>query len=110
MAVSHVSFNLLLRHQSRYRVHDHDIHRSGPHHGLRDLQSLVSAVRLGNIKLVDIHTNILCINRIQRMLCVNKPGNASLLLYFCDHMQRNGRLTTGLRSVDLHHTSPRNTA
>ena len=35
---------------------------------------------------VDINTYILCINRIQCVLCIYKSSNSASLLYFCDHM------------------------
>ena len=86
MAVSHISFYLLLRHQSRDRVHYNDIHRSGSYHSLRNLKGLISAVRLRDIQFINIHTDILCIDRIQRMLRVYKSGNPASLLHFRDHM------------------------
>ena len=44
------------------------------------------------------------------MLRVDKSGDSSVFLYFCDHMQGNRRLTTGFRSVNLDDTSLRDSA
>ena len=44
------------------------------------------------------------------MLCIDKSCDTAAFLDFCYHMQCYGRLTTGLRSVDLHDPSFWNTA
>ena len=49
MAVSHISFNLLLWNKCRNRVNNDNINRTGTHHRLRNLKCLISAVRLRNI-------------------------------------------------------------
>ena len=105
MGISHISVNFRLWHKSCYRIDNYNIDCSGTHHGLGDLKCLLSAVRLGNIEIVNINTDILCIDRIKRMLCVNESGNSTLLLHLCHTVQCNGSLTTGLRSVNLNDTS-----
>ena len=86
MAVSHIPIDLRLRYQCSYGVHYNDINSSGTHHGLGDLQCLLSVIRLGNVQIINIHSDILRIDGIQGMLCIDKSGNASPLLYFSDHM------------------------
>ena len=93
MGISHLPVNLRFRNQCRNGVHNHDIHRSGAHHGFRNLQSLLSIIRLGNIKIINIYPNILSVNRIQSMFCVNKTRDSSPLLNLCYHMQRYCSLT-----------------
>ena len=110
MRITHIAFDLCLWNQRCHRVHDHNIHCSRTHHGLSDLQCLFPIVRLGNVKIINIHTNISCIDRIKRMLCINKSRNASTLLYLSYHMKSNRGLTTGFRSVDLNNSSLRNTS
>ena len=105
MAVSHVALNLLSGHKSRHGVDDNDIHSSGADHRLRDLQRLVTAVRLRDVQLVNIHADISCIDRVQRMFRIDKSCNTSPLLHLGDHVQGHRRLTAGLRSVDLHHAA-----
>ena len=105
MAVSHLSLDLCLGNQGCNRVHDYNIQSAGAHHSLSDLQSLFSVIRLRNIKIVDIHTDIFCINRIKRMLRINKSRNSAAFLNLCNHMQGNGCFTTGFRSIDLNNTS-----
>ena len=80
------------------------------HHGLGDLQSLLTVVRLGDVEVINIHADIFRIDGIQRMLCIDETGDTASLLNLGYHMKRYGCLTTGLRSVDLDHTSLWNTA
>ena len=86
MGITHITVNLCLWNQGSNGIHDHDINRTGTHHGLCDLQSLLTVVRLGNIKIVDIYPDVLGIDRIQRMLCINKACDTACLLYLCDSM------------------------
>ena len=86
MAVAHIPFDLLLRHQRSHRVYNDDVHRTGSHHRLGDLKRLIPAVRLRNIQFIYIHSDILRVDRVQRMLRINKARDPSTLLYFRDHM------------------------
>ena len=110
MGIPHLSVNLCLWNESCNRVHDHDIHSTGTNHGLCDLQSLLSVIRLRNIKIINIYANIPGINRIQCMLRVNKARNTAPFLYFCHHMERNRGLTGRLRTVYLDNPSLGDTA
>ncbi len=44
------------------------------------------------------------------MLCIDKAGDATPLLHLRYHMKRHRRLSAGLRTVNLHNTSPGNAA
>ena len=46
MGISHISLDLCFRYQGCYRVHDDDVHRTGTHHCLSDLECLFSVIRL----------------------------------------------------------------
>ena len=70
-------FDLLPRHQRGHRVDNYNIDRAGTDHRLRDLQRLVAAVRLGDVQLVNIDADVLRIHRIQRMLRIDKSGDAA---------------------------------
>ena len=109
MAVTHISINLRLRYKCGNRVNDHNIHSSGTHHRLCDLKCLFSIVRLWYVQVIDIYTDILCIDRIQSMFCINKSGNPASFLHFRNHVKCNGCLTAGFRSVNLDDTSLGNT-
>ena len=108
MGLSHLPVDLRLGHQRRHRVHDDDIHRAGTDHRFRNLQSLFAVIRLGYVQIIDIYAYIFRVSRIKGMLGVNKAGNPSPLLYLRHHMKGHRRLTAGLRSINLHDTSPGN--
>ena len=110
MGITHIAVDLSLGDQGRDRVDNDNVDRAGTHHCLRDLQRLFAAVRLGNIEVVDIHADVLGVNGIQRVLRVDEACDAAPLLHFRDHVQGHGRLTGGLRSVDLNDPSLGNTA
>ena len=110
MEISHIALNLRLRHERRDRVHNDDVHGTASHHGLGDLERLLTGVRLGDVKVVDIDPDVLCVDRIQCVLGIDKARNAAALLHFRNHVQRDRGLTGGLRSVDLDDTSLRNAA
>ena len=105
MAVSHVAVDLRLGNQCCHGVHYNNIHSPGANHGLCDFQSLLAVIRLRNVQIINIHAYVLCIDRVKRMLRVNKSGNSAPFLDFRDHMKRNCRLTTGFRTINLHDSS-----
>ena len=86
MAVSHITVNLGLGYQCGYGVHYDNVNGSGAYHGLRDLQCLLTVIRLGNVQVVNIYADVLRIDRIQSMLSIDESGNTASFLYFCDHM------------------------
>ena len=110
MGITHIALNLRTRHQSRYRVHHDNIDGAAAHQRLYNLQRLLASIRLGNQKIVNIHAQILGINRVQGMLRINKGCHAPLPLRLGNHVQGYGSLTRGLRTVNLNDTPPGNTA
>ena len=110
MGIAHIAVDLRLRNKRRYRVHDHDIDSTGAHHCFRDLQRLLAVIRLGDIEIVDINSDILRVYRIESVFSVDKSGDPAALLDFRYHMESDRCFTTGLRSVDLNDTSFRKAA
>ncbi len=110
MRVAHVSVDLRLGNQRSYGVNNNNVDRAGPHHGFRDLKGLFSAVRLGDIQIIDIDADILRIDRVQSMLGIDESGDAAALLHLGDHVQRQGCFTGGFRPVYLHDSSFRYTS
>ena len=110
VGITHLAVNLSLRNQGCNRVHNDNVYRAGAHHGLGDLQCLLTVVRLGNVKVVNIYANVLCVYRVKGVLRIDETGNTATLLHLSYHVERNCGLTTGLRSVDLNDTALRHTA
>ena len=110
MRVTHLAVDLRLRNKGCNGIDNHDVHCTGAHHRLGDLKTLFSVVRLGNVEIVNVDTDVLRVKRIKGMLCIDESGNSASLLYLCHHMKCNRRLTTRLWSVNLNHTSLRHTA
>ena len=107
MAIAHLTIDLRLRNEGCDRVDDQDIDRAGAHHRLGDLQCLLTGIRLGNIEIIDINADVLRVLRIQCMLCIDEAGDPATLLYFGHGMERERRLTRGLRSIDFDDSSLR---
>ena len=93
MGVSHLTVNFRLGRQSRHRVNDNDIDRARADHRLTDLEGLLAGIRLGNIQVVDIDTDILRVDGIERVLRVDKARYAAPLLNLRNHVERDCRLS-----------------
>ena len=105
MAVAHFSLNLSFRNQCGDRVDDNNVQRAAAHQHITNLQCLFSGIRLRNQKTADIDTQILRVNRIQRVFRVDEGRLASCLLCFGDDMQRQRCLTGRFRSVNLYNSA-----
>ena len=110
IAVAHFALDLGPGHQCRHRVHHNDVDSAGAHQRLRNFQSLLAGVRLGNEHIVNIHAQRPGIGGVQRVLGVHKGNLAALFLGLRRHMEGKGRLTRGLRPVDLHNAPSRQSA
>ncbi len=93
MGIAHLAVELSLRHQGRDRIHYQHVHRTRLHQGFRDLQSLLTIVRLRDQQVIYVYAQLLGVARIKRMLSVHKSRQAAHPLRLCDDLQRNGRLT-----------------
>ena len=62
---------------------------------------LLAGVGLGDQELVGLHPQLLGIDRVKRVLGIDKGGNAAGLLHLGNKMQRNGRFPRGLGAEDL---------
>ena len=108
--VPHLALNLSARRERSNRVDDHNVDRARAHQRLRDIQTLLAGVRLGNQQAVNVDTERLRRNRVERVLRVDKRGGAAHLLRLGHAMQRNRRFTRGLRPVDFDDTAARQAA
>ena len=110
MAVAHVALDLRPGSQGCHRVHDHHVDSTRAHQSLTDLQALLAGVGLGNQHGVDVHAQGPGIGGIQGMLGVDKGHLAAPLLSLGHHMEGQGGLTGGFRSIDLNDTAPGHTS
>ena len=110
VAVAHVALKLLLGNESRDGVDDYDVYRAGTDERLANLKRLVAAVRLGDEKLVDVDAEVLRVNGVERVLCVDERRLAALLLNFRYRVESYRRFTGGFRSEYLDDPSLRKTA
>ena len=75
-----------------------------------NVQTLLTGVRLGDQQAVNVNAECLGVNRVERVLGVDKRSRAAQLLRLCNAVQRNRGLTGGFRSVDLNDSAARQTA
>ena len=108
MRLTHLSFDLGLRHKRRDRVDDDHIDRVRAHQHLDDLERLLAGVGLADEQVVDLDADARRIQRVERMLGVDERRHTALLLSLGYDMQRQCRLACRLRSVQLGDTTARN--
>ena len=101
MGRAHVALDLLLRNERGYGVYYDDLHRAGADKRFRDLESLLSGVRLRNEKLVDIYAERLCVHGIECVLRVDERSLSAELLNLGNRMKCDRCFTARLGSVYL---------
>ena len=107
MHIAHLAFELGLRGQRGNGVDDHHVDGAGAHDHVRNLERLLAGVGLGDEKLVDVDADLLGVLRVERVLRVDECSGASAALRAGDDLEGEGRLAGGLRPVDLHHPTAR---
>ena len=101
MAVAHLAFDLRARDQGGDRIDHQDVHRVGAHQRVADLERLLTRIGLRDDEIVDIHTKLFGIDRIERMLGIDKGGGAPLLLAFGHGVQGERGLARAFRTINL---------
>ena len=108
--IAHFAFDFGARCQRGNRVDNHDVDRARAYERLRNVQTLLTGVRLGDQQAVNVNAECLGVNRVERVLGIDKRSRAAQLLCLCNAVQRNRGLTGGFRSVDLNDSAARQTA
>ena len=103
MAVAHLTLDLRAGHQRRDRIDHQHIDRVGPYQRVDDLERLLAGVGLRDDQLVDIDAQLAGIDRIERVLGIDKSGGAAALLRLGDDVQRQRRLARAFGAVNLDH-------
>ena len=109
MRIAHIAFNFGFWCECCHRIHHDDIHCTGPNQHIHDFQRLISGVWLGDEKLIDIDTQLACIDRIQSVLGINKCCCTTGFLTLGDCLERHGRLARSLRAVNFDNAPARQT-
>src|SRR5439155_2961847 len=110
LRVAHFAFDFRLRHERRDRVDDDDVDAVRSNEYLDDLERLLAVVRLRDEEVIEIHAKLLRIRGVERVLRVDKRGEAAELLRFRNHLKGKGRLAGRLRSEDLDDAAARHAA
>ena len=110
MGVPHLAFQFGARHQGGDRVDHHDVERVRAHQHFGDLKCLLTAVRLGDQEVVDVHADLLRVLGVEGMLGVDERCGAAGALCLAGHRQGQGGLAARFRAVDLDDAAARETA
>ena len=110
IGVSHFTLDFRSRNKSRNGVDNDQVNCRTANESLCDFKTLLTAVRLGNEKGVNIYAKRTSIYRIKRMLSIDKCSNTACLLNFSCNVERNRSLTGRFRTVDLNDSALRNAA
>ena len=107
---AHFAFELGLRHQRRDGVDDNNVERVGTSQGFTNGQRFFAAVGLRDKQVVEVHSEFLCVGRIQRVFGVNKRRKATGSLCVGDDMEHQRRFAGRFRTENLNHPAARHAA
>src|SRR5262245_33622644 len=107
---AHLAFDFGLRHQRGDRVDHHHVDTARANQHLDDLERLLAVVGLRDEEVVDVDAQFLRVDRIERVLGVDKRRQAAQFLRFGDHLQRQRRLARRFRPEDFDDTPARQAA
>src|SRR5215472_7466633 len=110
MTVAHFTLELRAGHQGCHRIDDQDVDCSGADQRVRDLERLLSGIRLGNQQLVNVNPELSRIGRVEGVLRVDEGASAASALSLGNHMQSERSLTGAFRSVNLDNAAARQSA
>jgi len=110
VCITHLAFDLSLRHESRDGVDHNAVNGAAAHKCLCDLQSLFTRVRLRKIQFINVNTASLGIGRVQRVLNIDERCCATLSLALGNNVLTQRRLARGLWAIDLRDSSLGNPA
>jgi len=105
--IAHVTFELGSRHQGRNRIDDNHIDRTRPYQHVSDLKRLFTRIWLRDQQLVDVHSNGLCIYRIEGVFCIDECRRTAVSLSLGKNVERQRGLARRLRSEDLDYSTAR---
>ena len=110
MGSAHYAVYFLLGNERGNAVDYYNINCARAHECFCYFQCLLAAVRLRNKQTVDIHAQRLGINRVERMLGIDKCRFAAHSLNLGYHMECNGCFTGGFGPEYFYDSAARNGA
>ena len=87
MRVAHFSFDLRFGYEGRDGVNNEYVDRSTADKGVRDLERFLSRVRLRDEECIDIDSEVMSVDRVDRVFCIDESGYStgpSVLPLLCD--------------------------
>ena len=85
--IAHFAFDFRARNEGCHRVDDENINRAGAHQRIGNFQPLLSCIGLRDQQVLEIDPKLFGIDRIERMLGIDKAADAALLLGLGDRVQ-----------------------
>ena len=110
MRVADFAFDFRFRRQRRHGVDNDNVYGTRARQRVTDFQRLFAGVRLRAQQVVDVDAQLTRINRIQRVLCIDKCTGFTFTLRGGDNLQGQCRFTGRFRPVDFDDTAHRQTA
>jgi hypothetical protein len=108
--IAHLALELGPRRQRGDGVDRHDVDGARAHEHVGDLQRLLAVVGLGDEQLVDVHADLLGVQRVHGVLGVDERAHAAELLRLGEDVVDERRLARGLRPEDLDDAPARHAA
>ena len=110
MRITHIALDFSLRRERGNRVDYDKIDRTASYKAIGNIERLFARVGLRNIQIIEIYAEICGIGGIERVLGIDKRGNAAEFLRLRDYVQRNRSFTRRFGTVNLYYSSARNAA
>ena len=105
MRIAHIAINFSLWRQGSHRVNYHQIHRVRTNQRFRNFQCLLAVIWLRNQQIFRVHAQTLSVCWIKRVLGINKRCRSTLLLNFCNSVERQCCLTRAFWTIDFYDTT-----
>ncbi len=110
VGVAHLALDLGLGHECCDGVDHDEVDRAGADQHVGDLERLLAGVGLRHEQLIDVDAELAGVLGVECVLGVDERGDTALLLHIGDRVERERRLSGGLRAVDLDDAATRESA
>ena len=110
MRVAHLTFDLGARHQGGHRVDHEHVERAGADEHVGDLERLLTGVGLTDQQIVDVDADRRRVHRVHGVLGVDVRAHPTVALRLGHHVHGQRGFPRRLRTEDLDHSPPRQTA